>query len=144
LDNIFEKAASFRDVVSFYWVKAQGLVATKTGKAVLALLVLVAVAAYAHHRGAESASAELTSQVEQLKQKLADAEAAPKPEIAPPNFEQEHADADLASRLTESEEAKKTLEKKVADYEKRLAHPRAKAGSFILSPADARGLSNIK
>ena len=143
MDNIFEKAASFRDAVSFYWARAQGFVATKIGKAALALLVLVAVAAYAHHRGAESVSAEQTPQVEQLKKQLAAAEAA-KPEIAAPNFDQEHGDAGMAARLSESEEANKNLAKKVADYEKQLAHRRAKAGSFVLSPADARGLSNIR
>ena len=41
MDNVFEKAASIRDVVFFYWAKAQGLVATKIGKAVLALPMLV-------------------------------------------------------------------------------------------------------
>jgi len=144
LDNILDKAAAFRAAVSLYWAKAQGFVATKTGNAVVALLVVGAVAGYAHHLGAESASAKLTVQVEQLKKQLTDAQAAPKPEAAPPNFEQEHADADLSARLSESEEAKKVLEKKVADYEKQLAQGPAKAGGFILSPADARGLSNIK
>ncbi|MDB5610674.1 MAG: hypothetical protein JWP25_7574 [Bradyrhizobium sp.] len=144
MDSILDKAAACRAAVSLYWAKAQGFVATTTGKAVVALLVVGALAGYAHHLGAESASAKLTVQVEQLKKQLADAQAAQKPEVAPPNFEQEHADADLSARLSESEEAKKVLEKKVADYEKQLAQGPAKAGGFILSPADARGLSNIK
>jgi hypothetical protein len=148
LDNIFAKAASFREAVTFYWARAQGFVATKIGKVVLALLVVGAIAGYAHHLGAVSVADELNPQIEQLKRQLADAEAAPQPEVAPPNFEQEHADADLAERLAKTEEAKKTLEQKVADYEKQLAKRPAKAGGkaggFILSPADARSLSNIK
>lgn len=145
MDNIFEKSAFIREVVSFYWAKAQGLVATKIGKVVLALLVIGAIAFYSHHRGAVGAAKPLNAQIEQLKKQLADAHA--QPEIAPPNFEQEHADADLAARLSKTEEAKKTLEQKVADYEKQLAHRPAKgrgAGGFVLSPADARRLSNIK
>ena len=145
MDNLFDKAAAFRAAVSLYWAKAQEFIATKTGKAVLALLVVGAIAGYAHHRGAVSASEKLTVQIEQLKKQLADALAVPKPEATPPNFEQEHNDADLSARLSESKEAQKALEKKVADYEKQLAHRRpAKAGSFVLSPADARGLSNIR
>jgi hypothetical protein len=146
LDKIVETAASMRNVAAFYWAKAQGVLSTKIGKAALALLVLAVIAAYAHHRGTVSASAKLTVQVEQLKRQLAQVPApAPAPECASsPNFEQEHGDADLASRLAESEEAKKTLEKKVADYEKQLAQSPAKAGRHILSPADARRLSNIK
>jgi septal ring factor EnvC (AmiA/AmiB activator) len=120
--------------------KARGFFASAAGKTVAVLLVLAAIVGYAHHRGVVSATAKLTTQIEQLRKQLADAEAKPAPEIR----RDEETDADLADRLKQAETAKANLEKKVSDYEKQLARRPAKAGAFTLSPADARSLSNIK
>ena len=137
--------------------KAKAILATKYGKALVALLALAAVIAYAHHRGVVSTAAKFTAQVEQLKQQLADAQA--KPATAPeipywecngpketrhPNCRDEDAEADMAGRLKQAETANATLQKKVKDYETQLARRPAKGGTFTLSPADARSLSNIK
>lgn len=135
--------------------KAKAFLATKAGRALVALLVFGGIIAYAHHRGAVSASAKLSAQVEQLKQQLADAQARPAPEIPywqcnglketrHPNCRDDDADAAMAERLKQAETAKANLEKKVKDYEKQLARQPAKVGAFTLSPADARSLSNIK
>jgi hypothetical protein len=135
--------------------KAKAFFATTAGRALIALSVLVAIIAYAHHRGVVSTSAKFTAQVEQLKQQLADAQAKPAPEIPywecngpketrHPNCRDEDAEADTADRLKQAETAKAALEKKVKDYEAQLARRPAKGGSFALSPADARSLSNIK
>jgi uncharacterized protein HemX len=120
--------------------KAKAFFATTAGRAVAALLVAVAIVAYAHHRGVVTTAAKFTAQVEQLRKQLADAEAKPAPEIR----RDEEAEADMADRLKRAETAKATLEKKVKDYETQLARRPAKAGAFTLSPADARSLSNIK
>jgi hypothetical protein len=124
--------------------KVRELLATKTGRAVVALLVATAVIAYAHHRGESGAEAKAGAEIEQLKKQLA-----AKPEVIPAPAKCEApiegpADADLARRLQEAETAKNKLEKKVSDYEKQLARKPAKAGGFALSPADARSLSNVQ
>jgi hypothetical protein len=139
LDKIIATIVGLKPTVSRLYEKARDFIATGAGKAVVAFLVLGAIVAYAHHRGSESATAKLTPQIEQLKKQLADAEAKPHPQpvIVP-------ADPELAGRLADSEEAKAKLQKKVTDYEKQLARRPAKAGAFILSPADARSLSNIE
>lgn len=135
--------------------KARAFFATKAGRAIAALLVLAAIIAYAHHRGVVSTSAKFTAQVEQLKKRLADAQATPAPEIPywecnglketrHPNCRDEDAEADQADRLKRAETAKADLEKKVKDYETQLARRPAKAGGFALSPADARSLQNIR
>ncbi|BBB99806.1 hypothetical protein [Bradyrhizobium elkanii] len=121
------------------WAKAKAIFATKIGKALAALLILAAIISYTHHRGVVSTSAKFTAQVEQLKQQLADASAKP----APVCLDQEP-DAGTAERLKQAETAKAALEKKVKDYEKQLGRRPAKAGGFILSPADARSLQNIR
>ncbi|WFU52329.1 hypothetical protein QA639_21725 [Bradyrhizobium pachyrhizi] len=122
---------------------AQAFFATKYGKALAALLLLGAIIAYAHHRGVESTSAKFTAQVQQLKQQLADAAATPAP-VSPQCREEQGAEAGTAERLKQAETAKAALEKKVKDYEKQLGHRPAKAGGFVLSPADARSLQNIR
>lgn len=150
-----QRAAAFKAAVANYWAKAHSFFTSAIGKAVMALLVVGVVAGYAHHRGA-SGKAELAAQVEQLKQQLAEAKAQPAPKQETPYWQcngpkdtrhpqcpDESAD-ELQSRLAESEKAKATLQQKVKDYEKQLAKHRGKGGSFVLSPADARGLSNIK
>lgn len=135
--------------------KAKAFFATKTGRALVALLVLAGVIAYAHHRGVVSTTAKFTAQVEQLKTQLADAQPKPAPEIPywecngpketrHPNCRDEDADADKADRLKRAETANAALEKKVKDYETQLARRPAKGGGFTLSPADARSLSNIR
>ena len=139
-----EKAAAVRAAVTFYWAKAQGLLAGWKGKAIAALLVLAVVAGYAHHLGAAGKS-DLKAQVEQLKKQLADAEAKPAPQLDNSATEQANRRADdLAAQLDQSRDAKAKLEKKVKDYETQLARRPAKRGAFTLSPADARSLSNIK
>jgi hypothetical protein len=156
LDNITEKAAAVRAAATYYWVKTQQFFTGTRGKVIVALLVLAVVAGYAHHRGAAGKS-ELSAEVAVLKKQLADAEAkpAPQPEIPywqcngpketrHPQCRDEDAEADVADRLKQAETAKANLEKKVKDYETQLARRPAKAGSFTLSPADARSLSNIR
>jgi hypothetical protein len=151
-----EKAAAVRAAVTYYWVRAQQLFSGTKGKVIVALLVLAVVAGYAHHRGAAGKS-ELKAEVTLLKKQLADAEAnpAPQPEIPywqcngpketrHPQCRDEDAEADAADRLSKAETAKANLEKKVKDYEAQLARRPAKGGSHILSPADARSLSNIR
>jgi hypothetical protein len=135
--------------------KAKAFFATKAGRAIVALSILAAIIAYAHHRGVVSTSAKFTAQVEQLKQQLADAQAKPAPEIPywecngpketrHPNCRDEDAEADKADRLKRAESANAALEKKVKDYETQLARRPAKGGAFTLSPADARSLQNIR
>lgn len=135
--------------------KAKAFFATKAGRALVALLVLAAIIAYAHHRGVVSTAAKFTAQVEQLKTELAAAQSKPAPEIPywecngpketrHPNCRDEDAEADQVSRLKQAESANAALQKKVKDYETQLARRPAKAGGFALSPADARSLSNIK
>jgi hypothetical protein len=155
-----EKAAALRVTVTFYWAKAQGLFTGWKGKAIVALLILASVAGYAHHLGAAGKS-DLKAQVKQLKEQLAAAEAkpAPQPEIpywqcngpketrhprCPDDSAADQRADELKAQLAESETAKAKLEKKVKDYEKQLAHRPAKGGSHILSPADARSLSDIR
>lgn len=154
-----EKAAAIRDTVTFYWAKAQGLFTGWKGKAIAALLVLAVVFGYAHHLGAAGKS-DLKAQVKQLKEQLAEAQAKPAPQPEIPYWQcngpketrhpqcQDDSAADradqLASQLAESETAKAKLEKKVKDYEAQLARRPAKSGGHLLSPADARSLSNIR
>lgn len=137
--------------------KAREFFATTAGRALIALSVLAAIIAYAHHRGVVSTAAKFTAQVEQLKQQLADAKAQPAtaPEIPywecngpketrHPNCRDEDAEADVAGRLKQAETANATLQKKVKDYETQLGRRPAKGGGFALSPADARSLQNIR
>lgn len=155
-----EKAAALREAVTYYWAKAHGFFTSTIGKAATVLLVLAVVAGYAHHRGAAGKS-DLKAQVEQLKKQLAEADAkpAPQPEIpywqcngpketrhpkCPDDSAADRRADELNNKLYESEEAKANLEKKVKDYEKQLAHRPAKGGTHVLSPADARSLSNIR
>lgn len=115
------------------WAKewAQAFIATKTGKVIAALLVVAALVGYAHHRGVVSTLDRLSMQ-EPASCPVADPIQTPAPA------------EDLAEKLSASEQEKARLQKKVSDYEKQLAKHRGKGGSFVLSPADARGLSNIK
>ncbi|MGX9944843.1 hypothetical protein ACTG4Q_20475 [Bradyrhizobium denitrificans] len=154
-----EKAAAVRAAVTLYWAKAHELAESKAIRALAAMLVVLAIAGYAHQLGAEGKS-DLKAQVAQLKQQLAAAEAKPayQPEIPywqcngpkqtrhPHCLDESAADrADqLAGRLAQSEAAKAKLEKKVKDYETQLARRPAKAGTFTLSPADTRSLQNIR
>ncbi|WP_334437160.1 hypothetical protein [Bradyrhizobium sp. AZCC 1610] len=138
MDNILEKIAAYRAAVSRYVKAGREFIATTFGKATVALLILVSVAAYAHHRGSVRAEGRLTPQIAELQKKLADAEA------RLPLVVEAAPDTNLADRLAASEDAKAKLQKKVADYETQLARRPAKAGAFTLSPADARSLSNIK
>jgi hypothetical protein len=154
-----EKAAAVRAAAIYYWVKAQQWFTGTKGKVIVALVVLAIVAGYAHHLGAAGKS-DLKAQVRQLKEDLAQADEravkpAPQPEIPywqcngpketrHPQCRDEDAEADTADRLRKAETAKANLEKKVKDYETQLARRPAKGGSHILSPADARSLSNIR
>jgi uncharacterized protein YlxW (UPF0749 family) len=101
------------------------------------LLLLAAVAGYAHHRGVVSTLERLSMQ-EPVSCPVAD----PTTVTVPDEDSKRRAD-DLADQLRTSEQAKEKLKKKVEDYEKRL-DKRGKGRGFVLSPADARGLSNIR
>jgi negative regulator of sigma E activity len=151
-----EKAAAVRAAAIYYWVKAQQWFTGTKGKVIAALVILAVVAGYAHHKGAAGKS-ELSAEIVLLKKQLADAVAkpAPQPEIPywqcngpketrHPQCRDEDAEADTADRLSKAETAKANLEKKVKDYETQLARRPAKGGGHILSPADARSLSNIR
>lgn len=155
MDNIFEKAIAFRAAITNYWAKTKAFFANKAVRVGLALAVVAVIAAYAHHRGAEG-KADLRVQVELLTKQLADAQSRPTPQPAIPYWQcngpkdtrhpqcPDSGADELKSKLAESEKAKAKLQKKVSDYEKQLAKHRGKGGSFVLSPSDARSLSNIR
>jgi hypothetical protein len=145
LDNIIAKIVGLKPTVSQYVQTAREFVATKTGKAVVTAVVLLAIVAYAHHRGAVSTEERLTPKIEELQTKLSEVEC-PTVTVREPidDTESKRRASELADRLSESEAAKARLQKKVSDYEKQLAKRPAKAGAFTLSPADAGSLSNIK
>lgn len=143
MDNLINKIAVLRAAVSRYVEAAREFIASTKGKVILAAVLLAAVAAYAHHHGS-AGKAELKAQVAALQKQLATVEC-PAVTVREPieDTESRQRADELADRLSESEAAKARLQKKVSDYEKQLARKPAKAGSFVLSPADARGLSNI-
>ncbi|WP_439357749.1 hypothetical protein [Bradyrhizobium sp. DASA03007] len=155
-----EKAAAIRDAVTYYWARATALFASKAVRVGLALAVVAAIAGYAYHCGA-AGKAELKAQVRQLQEDLRQADERPAPQPAIPYWQcngpketrhpqcpdESAADQrgeELARKLVESEEAKTQLQRKVKDYETRLARRPAKGGAFTLSPADARSLSNVR
>lgn len=145
MDKVFERAAALREAVTFYWVKAQGMLTGKTAKISAVLLILAAVAGSAFYLGADGKT-ELKAQVRQLREDLAQADERPAPQCPAP-LDTSAADqraGELQDRLDESEAAKAKLQKKVKDYETQLARRHAKGGGFVLSPADARSLSNIR
>ncbi|TYO65548.1 hypothetical protein FXV83_16585 [Bradyrhizobium hipponense] len=158
MDNLTNKAAVLWAAVQLRWAQARELAATK-GKAILAALVVLTVFGFAFHLGGKG-KPELKAEVVELKQQLADerSKPAPQPEIpvwqcngpketrhpqCPDEGAADRADQ-LAGQHAESEAAKAKLEKKVKDYETQLARRPAKAGTFTLSPADARSLQNIR
>jgi capsule polysaccharide export protein KpsE/RkpR len=145
LDNLINKIAVLRAAVSRYVEAAREFIASTNGKVILAAVLLVAVAAYAHHHDS-AGKAELKAQVVAALQKQLATVECPTVTVREPieDTESKQRAAELADRLSESEAAKARLQKKVSDYEKQLARKPAKAGSFVLSPADARGLSNVK
>ncbi|WP_029083396.1 hypothetical protein [Bradyrhizobium sp. th.b2] len=157
------RAAAFREAVTFYWAKAQGMLTNWKVKVIAALIILVVTAGYAYHLG-EAGKSDLQAQVRQLKEDLAQADerSVPQPEIpywqcngpketrhpqCPDDSAADEANQredELKKQLSESEAAKANLQKKVKDYETQLARRHAKGRGLVLSPADARSLSNIR
>lgn len=124
---------------------AWGFIQTKRGKIAIAVLVVIAVAAVALHRGVKPAP-----KIEERAAPVSCPAASEPMVIIKPDTEsleaaesaKQRAD-ELTDRLNESEAAKDRLQQKVRDYEKQLAK-RPKARALVLSPADARSLSNIR
>jgi hypothetical protein len=138
LDKINEKIAALQAATSQYLKKGREFIATAFGKAAVAVLLALAIAGYAHHRGVVSTLDRLSMQEPAF---CPAAEPAPAPVVE--DDEGKRRVSDLADQLRASEQAKEKLKKKVEDYEKRL-EKRGKGRDFTLSPADARGLSNIR
>ncbi|WP_316196556.1 hypothetical protein [Bradyrhizobium sp. SZCCHNS3053] len=153
-----QKVAALRAAASLYWAQARQLASTK-GKAIAAALAMLIVFAFAFHIGAKG-KIELKVEIAELKKQLTDEQSKPaQPEIpywqcngpketrhpkCPDDSAADTAYEELQQQLAQSEAAKAKLEKKVKDYETQLARRPAKAGACILSPADARSLSNIR
>lgn len=137
MDKINETIAALRAAASLCLEKARKFIATVFGKAAVAVLLALAIAGYAHHRGVVSTLDRLSMQEPAF---------CPAAEPAPVPVQDEDSKRraeDLADQLRTSEQAKEKLRKKVEDYEKRL-EKRGKGRDFTLSPADARGLSDIR
>ncbi|ARQ95323.1 hypothetical protein [Bradyrhizobium phage BDU-MI-1] len=124
LDNIKAKLTWIKELVQAY-------LTANTKKIIAILLALFAVLAIGHHLGTKHTL-----------QRLAMQEPVVCPVADPVQVPVE--DPELKEKLSKSEQEKARLQRKVSDYEKQLAKHRGKGGSFILSPADARGLSNIR
>jgi hypothetical protein len=134
LDKINEKIAALRAAASQWLKKGREFIATAFGKTAVAAL---AIAGYAHHRGVVSTLDRLSMQ------EPASCPAAEPAPVPVQNEDSKRRAEDLADQLRASEQAKAKLKKKVEDYEKRL-EKRGKGRDFTLSPADARGLSDIR
>ncbi|SDK39644.1 hypothetical protein [Bradyrhizobium ottawaense] len=143
MDNIVNKIAVLCAAVTGYAQAARDFVASTKGKVILAVVLLAVVAAFAHHSGASDKS-DLKAQVADLQKQISTFKC-PAVTVREPieDVESKRRADQLAERLSESEAAKARLQQKVTDYEKQLAQ-RRKAGALILSPADARSLSNIQ
>jgi septal ring factor EnvC (AmiA/AmiB activator) len=145
--SLIETVTGLVPVASTKAKAAWGFATSTKGKVVIGVVLVAIFLAWVFHRGGERAETRQQPQIEQLKKKLDDANhrLVPACDIDgnQANDANQRAD-DLASQLAATKTAKSQLEKKVSDYEKQLAKKPGKSGSFVLSPADARSLSNIR
>jgi hypothetical protein len=129
LDNL-------KNYLAWAWEMAKAFIPTKAGKVTVALLAFLAIVGYAHHRGVVSTTERLSIQ------EPASCPPAEPIQVPVPVVDDSRAN-DLAAKLSKSEQERELLQRKVSDYEKQRAK-RGKAGALILSPDDARSLSNIR
>jgi len=143
--KIIKKIVGLVPTVSGYAKAARDFVTSTKGKAVLAVVLALAVIWYAHHAGVKSQTPKIAS----IEQKLAAANA----ELtAARNLASEiKSDADVAlsraddlqGRLKSQEDSAGKLNKKVEDYAREIAAGK-KRPACVATPADVRSLQRIQ